>query len=318
MRTAKVELLFIRKKKCTGVKSILVETFKALQLTQSNDIIICWYDFMGVVLWWLSKLTFSKRKIVIVNILLKEKQTLKNKIARFLYRFTLKSNSVRSTVTSVEYGKWLNRYLKIDKEHTLLKDIYYGDEYYLKSSSNTDVSNENNKLTVDNNSVFCGGKNGRDWNFLFEIAKKLPKVTFNCVMSQKDFDKFVDSLVKLKNIKVYVNTSLEEFCNILQSSKMVVMPLDTEAPAGLIVMFEAAFYEKLVLTSNNMVTRSYLSDNRGVILDKNVDDWVKAVQECLSDNKKSIVAARNFKSYLNESCNLEIFFNTLKNIVEPW
>lgn len=82
----------------------------------------------------------------------------------------LKSNDVQATVTSQNYGVHLNKMLKINKEYTLLHDVYHGD-YNIGYSG----------ITIPN-SVFCGGRNGRDWNFLIKIASSMPKVVFNSVM----------------------------------------------------------------------------------------------------------------------------------------
>ena len=42
------------------------------------------------------------------------------------------------------------------------------------------------------------------------------------------------------------------------------MPLDTEAPAGLIALFQAATYGKMVITTDTVTTREYFSGDRGV------------------------------------------------------
>lgn len=44
-----------------------------LKQSHRNDMIVCWYDFQGVLCYWLSRLTFKRRKIVCINLLLKDK-----------------------------------------------------------------------------------------------------------------------------------------------------------------------------------------------------------------------------------------------------
>ena len=68
---------------------------------------------------------FKNRKIVALNILLKDKNTTKNKFAKFLYRPVLKSNKMQATVTSCKYVEHLEM-LRIQKKYTLLHDIYHG------------------------------------------------------------------------------------------------------------------------------------------------------------------------------------------------
>lgn len=163
-------------KKCNSIKEILLECKSILDQSTNGDTIICWYDFMAVLCWWLCKIFRKKRKIVAVNILLKNKDTVKNRLARFLYRPVLNSNNVRATVTSKKYGEYLNKMLGIRGKYTLLHDIYY---------SGYDISYHGEIL---HNSVFCGGHNGRNWEMLIKIARIMPEVTFNCVMPRDKFD----------------------------------------------------------------------------------------------------------------------------------
>lgn len=110
---------------CLSVKSMVRFCQKDIKNSTNGDTLICWYDFMGVLCWWLCKLQCEKRKIVILNILLKDKNSTKNKIARFLYKKALRSNSVEFTVTSMEYGEWLSKQLGLNKKYYLLHDIYH-------------------------------------------------------------------------------------------------------------------------------------------------------------------------------------------------
>lgn len=301
--------------RCLGLKSIVKECWSVLRTTKNHDTIMCWYDFTGVVLWWLCIFTFQKRKIVIINLLLKNKNTLKNKLARVLYKFALQSKSTVSTVTSTRYGLWINDFLKIHKGHVLLRDIYYGEVRPGNNSvieDNTYLSSENIKVTE--NSVFCGGRNGRDWPFLFDIAKRMPDVIFKCVMPLFVYNKYKTNLGN--NVQCFCDVSYNEFEKVLQKSKMLVMPLDTEAPAGLIVMFQAANLNKLVITSDTIVTQEYLSENQGVLIDKNIEKWVSRIHYYLDNSEKADTIAQNFKTFLSHECSKSTFISVLKRTVD--
>ena len=43
--------------RCTSIKQMLSVCSTTVKRTKSGDTIVCWYDFMGVLCWWLSKLT---------------------------------------------------------------------------------------------------------------------------------------------------------------------------------------------------------------------------------------------------------------------
>ena len=66
-----------------------------------------------------------KRNVVCLNLLLKQKNTLKNKLASWIYKQALLADNFHATVTSREYGKWLNKSLGINVEYTLLHDVFH-------------------------------------------------------------------------------------------------------------------------------------------------------------------------------------------------
>ena len=99
----------------------------ALEVSHSYDTIVCWYDFQAILCYWLCRFTFKRRKIVCVNLLLKDKDSFKNKIVAWLYKKALKSKHFVASITSVEYGKHLKNRLGIDKDLFLLHDVFHGD-----------------------------------------------------------------------------------------------------------------------------------------------------------------------------------------------
>ena len=130
----------------------------------------------------------------------------------------LKSRKVQATVTSKKYGEHLNEMLGIHKRYTLLHDTYHGG-YSIEY-----------KGEVVPNSVFCGGRNGRDWEFLIRIAQAMPEITVNCVMPRDRFEEYKDNFGK--NMVVKSDIPEQEFLEFMCQSQLVVTPLDTEAPAG--------------------------------------------------------------------------------------
>ena len=228
-------------KKCNSTKEMLAACKDIIKQSADGDTIICWYDFMAVLCWWLCKVQFKNRKIIALNILLKDKATAKNKLAKFLYKPMLKSKKVQATVTSKKYGEHLNKMLGIQKQYTLLHDTYHGGysiEYEGKVNPNT---------------VFCGGRNGRDWEFLIRIAQTMPEVTFNCVMPKDKFEEYTENFGK--NMVVKSDIPEQEFLEFMCQSQLVVTPLDTEAQAGLIAFYQAAANGKMAITSDTVTTQ---------------------------------------------------------------
>ena len=273
----------------------------ALEVTHSYDTIVCWYDFQAILCYWLCRFTFKRRKIVCVNLLLKDKDSVKNKIVAWLYKKALKSKYFVASVTSVEYGSHLKKRLGINKEFFLLHDVFHED-YQINAS-----------LDVCTNTVFCGGRNGRDWRFMLEVAKVMPDIQFHLVMPKVTYDEYHDELPG--NVVARYNISMEDFMKEMCSCEIVALPLDTEAPAGLIVLFQAAANMKYIITTDTMTTREYLSDGRGCLLPNDVDVWKKAINEKLGNVKSNIIASEKLLNFLESECSERKFVEGVETMI---
>lgn len=283
--------------KCNSTKEMLDACKDIIKQSVDGDTIIFWYDFMAVLCWWLCKVQFKNRKIIALNILLKDKTTAKNKLAKFLYKSMLKSKKVQATVTSRKYGEHLNEMLGISKQYTLLHDIYHGGysiEYEGKVIPNT---------------VFCGGRNGRDWEFLIRIAQAMPEITFNCVMTKDKYEEHKENFGK--NMVVRSDIPEQEFIEFMCQSQLVVTPLDTEAPAGLIAFYQAVANGKMAITSDTVTTQEYFADGRGALCGKNVEDWKNKIRYYLQHSEEADSCAAKFKNFLEIECSEEKYAKTL-------
>lgn len=235
-----------------------------------------------------------------INLMLKDKPTTKNRIVSWLYKKALLSQDFRASVTSVEYGKWLNKKLDVDCKYDLIHDIYR--DYY-----------EQKKIETEPNTVFCGGSNGRDWQFIFDVAKGLPDIKFNVVMNRNVYES--NNYVIPSNVNVFCDITYQGFLEKLCSSKMVCLPLNTEAPAGLIVMFQAAANEKLVITTKTVTSCEYVTEERGEALTKNIAMWQKQIKYYMEHEREAVQKAKNFKVFLKKECTEEIFAKQVNEIL---
>ena len=286
-------------KQCKSPKEMYRVCKDMIRRSQKDDTIICWCDFMAVICWWICKFQFKKRKIIVLNILLKDKNTLKNKIAKFLYKPVL--NSIPATVTSRQYGDHIKRMLGVKKDFTILHDVYH-ESYCIDYHGD-----------IMNNSVFCGGRNGRDWNLLIKIAELLPDVIFNCVMPKDKFEQYKNSFPPNMNIKTDITE--KEYLEIMCQSEIVVMPLDTEAPAGLIALFQAAANNKLIITSGTVTTYEYFSNEQGILYRNSLDEWKVAIKYFLQNPKKRDKYIDNLKDFLEKECSEKEYIRVLSNSI---
>lgn len=283
--------------------SWLCGCINALRRSQRNDVIICWFDFQAVLLYWLSLFSLKKRKIICLNILLKDKKTLKNKIVTMLYRMALSSKNFKATITSVEYGEYLNRKFNKSFNYTLMHDVFR-ESYEIQK-----------KECCEENTVFCGGRNGRDWGLFFEIATQMPEIKFKAIVPSEIKKTYADKIL-LSNVLVRENIPYKDFLQEMCSSEIVIMPLDTDAPAGLIVMFQAAANEKKMIVSDTPVTREYIIDGRGYRVENDVEKWVEQIRFCLKNKEEAKTCAMKLKNYLINECSEKKFIKTIRGIYD--
>lgn len=279
--------------------------WQALKSTHRDDTIVCWYDFQAIILFYLCRFSFQKRNIICLNILLKYKPTLKNRIVRFIYKQALRSKRFIATVTSVEYGQTINQWLGTQCHFTLLHDLFY-ESYRLP-----DID----QIIVKPNTVFCGGSNGRDWNFMLDIAEAMPEVQFRLVITKSILQNLNRHLPE--NVTLLYDIPVLDFVKEMVQSSIVCNPLDTEAPAGLLVIFRATANDKPIIATNTIVTREYISSGKnGILLKNDVDAWCDAINYMLNNQEEAKQMAFELHSLLKSSCNESVFSSIIKNLTE--
>lgn len=272
-----------------------------LNISHHGDTIMCWYDFQAILCYWLCKFTFRRRKIVCINLLLKDKDSVKNKVVGWLYKEALNDKHFVASVTSKEYGEHIKKRLGIKRNFFLLHDVYHDLYCYDK------------QVEVKPNTVFCGGKNGRGWHFMVEVAKAMPDVEFHLVMPEATYQELSNGLPT--NVVAKYNLSYNDFMMELCASEIVALPLNTEAPAGLIVLFQAAANMKPIITTDTMTTREYLSDGRGCLLPNIVDDWVAELNHKLKHDDVYRASVSKMLSFLQTECSEEIFVEGIEHMI---
>ena len=288
-----------------SIKSWFKVSFKTLLMSKKNDIIICSFDFQAVIVYWLSLFLFQKRKIIAINIMLKDKPTMKNKFASFLYKKALKSKRFKATVATKEFADLCCDKLKIDNNMIILRDVFID---FLREE----------KCRDNVRSVFVGGSNGRDWETAFAVAEKMKDVSFTFVLTPGDYEKYISK--NHTNVKLYKSVSFNEFIQLQKESSIAYLPLLTEAPSGLLVMFQAAQLRQMVITSDTCTTRGYIINNHsGALIPLfSVDEAIKTICYYLDNVDKRNFCCDNFLSFLKSECNQDKFTETVTKVIESF
>lgn len=286
------------------MRTWLAGSYEVMRNSKPGDMIVCVLDIQAVMCYIVGLLTFHRRKIFAINLLLKHKPTLKNRITSLLYKLALNSNNFRATVTSPYYGEWLNTVHGMSHHYDILQDVYYSDY---------DTDGE----TRRGDYVFCGGVNGRDWQFMFEVAALMPDTSFKIVMPGTLKEKYSDIITE--NVEVICDIPKEKFLELMDNSALVCCPLDTEAPAGLIVMFQATGHNKVIIATDTASSRVYVDNSRGFLLEKDADRWVAAIREIMAmDDTGYKTVHDNMKSFVKDYCSETRYVSTLERHLRDW
>lgn len=251
----------------------IIQSISTINKSKKDDIIICWLDVTALYLLILSSLFNSKRKIVAINIMFNQENNLINSIKRKMFYWMLNHNSIYPTVTSSELAKIYTELFQLkDKHFYLLHDCYGNDVDY------------RNTITNNNGYVFCGGSNGRDWSTLVEVASLLPDIPFVIVGPNKNVlgEEYPD------NIDFYYDIPYDQFKLLMADCSLLALPLNTEAPAGLIVMFSAGLLSKAVVTTDNVTMREYIKSGvNGVLVSKgDFEEFARKVNMLFFDSRQ--------------------------------
>ena len=271
----------------------LIGAWRAVKASKKGDTIIAWYDFQGILAWWICLLTFRDRNIVALNIRLKDKTTFVNKMAAFLYKYALRSSKMKATVSSREYGEALKRRLELKRDFPLVRDInlYPGYAYPFK---------DNGKR------IFCGGNQSRDWNMVLRVARLLPEYRFAVIMPGKEREKVTNVP---SNVRILCDVPYKIFMGYMHSSTFLLLPVDTNAPAGLIVMFQAAWLGKTIFTNSTQVMREYIGEEHGVLVEGDDKDFAEKIEYYYNHQEEAAAKVDAFQRYLREECSEERFID---------
>lgn len=236
-------------------------SLKVLFGSKKNDVIVGYFDYIAIVCCIIGNALGFKRKYVGINILLQpEKMGLIARINKKLYKRALCAKNFKATVTSQEVGDHLNQYLGTNVYFYILHD------HYKQAGIVKGVFQDQGRT------IFCGGRNGRNWDLFFTVAKLMEDTHFTAIMSPRDYQNLSEEQRKIKNMKIYMDVTNDEFFNIQDSNSVIFLPLSTDAAAGLIVLFRAALNKQACVITNTSATREYVENGKsGVLIDKDID-----------------------------------------------
>ena len=281
----------------------LAGAWKAMRQSRKGDVIVSLYDFQGILCLLIGYLTFRRRHILGINLLLKDKPTAKNRLASTLYRHAVRSRWFHTTVTSKAYQQWFNHKIRLDIDYPLLRDVYY-DSYEPDPAM----------LRECDGSVFCGGRNSRDWEMMVTLARIMPERHFCFIMPDDRYSEFEHKMPE--NVEALHEVPMDTFVDRMSRASVICMPVTTDAPAGLITMFQAAGYKKPIISTYTVTTSEYLTPDRGYLLPSNdAELWASTIRDIFDDPGAALKKACEFHRFATGECNEASYVSRIEEII---
>jgi glycosyltransferase involved in cell wall biosynthesis len=224
------------------------------------------------------------------------------RIKKFLYRVMLKDSMIHPTVTSSDLPAVYRELFNLPgKEFHLLHDCY------------GKLAKYQQPFRPGKGYVFCGGTNGRDFESLVKIAGMLPEVPFVIAGPKKNTlgETFPS------NISYQYDIPFLQFQELIGNCSILALPLKTQAPAGLIVLFTAGLMSKPVITSDNPTMREYIAPGDHGILVGIGDNktFVREIRSLLGDLENQQRLGENLFRSIEGKGSPDAFIDTIIEIV---
>jgi len=133
-------------------------------------------------------------------------------------------------------------------------------------------------------------------------------------MTKTDWQQYRNAISS--NVQVKCNIPFDVFLQEMADSAIVAMPLNTEAPAGLLVIFQAAGCRTFVMTTKTATTQEYINLNNGCALKNEVEDWVSAINYWMTHETEREEKAKMLYNYISEVCSKDEFDKGIQKLVD--
>jgi glycosyltransferase involved in cell wall biosynthesis len=225
--------------------------FKAIRQSSRGDIILCWNFIIGAFTGALCRLLGKERVVLSLNMISHRKQGMIAFLRKKVYNYTFAYPSFLFTVNSADtLNRYRTEYAFDDQRAFVLPDPYL-------------PTYKEQPFDASGNYVFCGGEAQRDWTTYWDAARRLPQYAFVGVGRKKYMPKDIPIP---ENVAMYYDIPETEFNRLLEKSAWVALPLLSEMPAGLIVMYKAIFLSKPLIITRTSSVENYLCDEKDAIL----------------------------------------------------
>lgn len=239
--------------------------YTAIKNSEKNDVIICWNFTTSLACGYLCRILHKRRIILALNIIAHQVGKLKEIARKIFFSPVVSMKRYFLTVNSSIYiNSYSERFNISTEKFFVLNDAIHTHEDTLQNT--------------DEGYVFTGGEAQRDWDTFFSTCNKLPEINFVCIARKKNYDQ---TLITPKNVKLLFDTDQDIFNEYMKKSRMVVLPLKSRLPCGLIILLQAAMMKKPIIATQTPSIENYITNGENGYLVElgNSDDLAEKIKD---------------------------------------
>lgn len=229
---------------------------KALLVARRSKTIISMCATPGILAALLKR---SDQKLLVLNLLCHSTDTpnLLEKTRNYIYSRALNKPNVWATCNAEQdIDKYCSQFNLLSRSSI----IHLPDGIDLERLSNlhNDIDDvaESGTSSQWHTDVFSCGASARDWGTLARVINDMPLTSFSIVATQGDWK----SEYSASNASVRFHIPHDEYLSLLCRSRVVALPLNSDATAGLLVMFDAFANDKCVVITRTKTTEQFIPE----------------------------------------------------------
>ena len=261
---------------------------RTMRNTKPGDFIVALSFTAGISTAFLNKLFNRKRKVLLLNLIVRKKGKLNSLIRRLVYHYIFNHKNTIITVNTAELIEIYRKELNLGSAKFYpLPDCFNSLQYELRD------------YTPGKGYVFAGGASSRDWETLIKAASILPEIDFVFVARKHTF---IHKTPVPQNVKVYFDVNIGKFNEIQRECSLVAVTVDEDVPAGLIVIITAAFLSKPVVATSTSCIKNYINAHNGKLVP--MYDHVSLaneIKELIADDEKMKAYGESLQKYILEN-----------------
>jgi glycosyltransferase involved in cell wall biosynthesis len=270
-----------------------------------DGVVISWNAIAGVFAAIISKKYGNRRPpIIALNLIAFKKSRIHNLLRRIIYQYAFNSDRVFITVNS----SWLSDNYQTDFGIKPSKIFVINDpwdnvqEFFFPSR-------------IDDNYVFSGGEAARDWETLISVARLCPEISFKIVARKKDWD---NNRILPSNVQLFFDTGADEFYDLAKSSRIVLLTLNSNITAGLIVLKKSIILGRpVMITRTPSVIPYYPEQCEDLLIPMgDADNIAQKLRRLWINHEERIIRTKILQKHVLERFSPQSFVKQIVKLVE--